>query len=255
MQNNYPIKINPIIAIAVVFQIVFFVFAIVSINQLLTPNNELATIKVDDYSSMDNSISIEVSSSDEISDEHKKIINQTIYDIVSRNNPGNLKNSGAKIRDGSVSSTYLDEMGMYYSRFIVDLEDLKQSYGVIYRWVKDSPRNLDLNDIPLAIAYCLKESDLTYGNFDCKDDYGNKAEAKIIYETMYNHPFQHSTINLIGNPSAGEELSIGIRTSSNIKEDISKAKEEVSNYLSSLGFNLEDYKYAISDCGLCLPED
>ena len=105
------------------------------------------------------------------------------------------------------------------------------------------------------IAFCPKEEDLVYGNFDCEDTYNGNGEAQVIYETIQYKKFNNFRISLMGNPSAGEQLSFSILTKSNNKVDISAAISEISNFLNSLGFDLDDYEYAASICGFCGPQD
>lgn len=254
MQNDSSPKINPFIALAVVFQFIFIVFAIVTLNNLLAPNNKSPIVKIDDYAAVSNSATLEGSLGD-IQDDHKSIIGTTIYNIAALNTSQNINSFGAKIRDDSVSNIYIDELGMHYMHFIVDIEDLGQSYQVVYRWVENPPDDIDVKDIPLVTAFCPKSEDLIYGDFNCQDSYSGNAEAQIIYETLQYKDLANSRISLIGDPSLGENLTISILTRSDDENTTSAAIEEIAEFIGLLGFALEDYDYAASTCGVCGPQD
>lgn len=254
--KNFPLQLNPIHVIAILVEALFIVFAIITFNQIINTGNHAAVVKIDNYSEVGNSNNANVEGAlSDVKSEHRDIINKAVYDIAALNNTGNINNFGAKIREGSVSNVYLEELGMNFVHFIVDVEDLGQSYELVYRWIKDMPKDKDLKDIPMVVAYCPKAEDLIYGNFDCKDEYNGTGEARVVYETLQFHEFNNARFSIIGNPSVGEKLSISILTPTDYETDKSKAIAEFSEYMNSLGFDLEDYEYAASTCGFCGPQD
>lgn len=104
----------------------------------------------------------------------------TLYNIVSANTPeGNkIPKSGAKIRDGSVSGSYNKTTNVYTDKFIVDIEELRQSYSLQVVWSPQA-NNMNLGGYPVAAA-CLAAEQLVYEPFDCRDGFSNDG--------VYNDP-------------------------------------------------------------------
>lgn len=70
------------------------------------------------------------------------------------------------IRDNSFSQT-LDNDGFYTDSMIVDIPELKQSWGLRYIWSKTKTVTGD-HIFPL----CLNENQLIYDKFDCESNFG-----------------------------------------------------------------------------------
>ncbi len=108
-------------------------------------------------------------------------IYNTLYNIVANNNPDTkLPKSGAKIRGGTTTGQYNKATNVYTDRFIVDLEELQQSYSFQVTWSPDS-NNSNLADIGYPVlATCPTADQLIYQPFDCKDGFSDNG--------VYNDP-------------------------------------------------------------------
>ena len=244
MEDKPPIQINPLVAVAIFLQVIFMILVGVSLKNILNMEGSLPKIKIENYSEANQGTTLS-GKLEGISDEDKEIVNEAIYEIAKLNNSDNVKNYGAKIRDGSVSRTYIDFYGMQFMNFIVDIEELGQSYRVIYRNVIDEPSYMNLKDVPLVLTYCPRERDLIYGDFECKDEYNGIAEAKVIDETLYSTMFSNSTVVKNDNYWNGAPLTFKINLKENDDSLKDAAVKEVADYLSSLGFSLDDYEYTV----------
>ena len=259
MQNQPKLKLNPVIIIATIFEIAFFIFAAVSIHNILEVKNTTPAIRIDDYSEITNGTSVEDSENviSDISDTNKATLEQTIYNTVSLNNPSSnsISNRGAVIREGSVHQAYLEEADTNYLEFIVDLEDLGQSYQVVYRTLNGNTDYAHFSNIPLAMVFCPKTEDLIYGDFGCKDSYNNHANRRIVYEALQPKEFDNFSVGLIGDVYNGDQLTLSIFTESDEESVKQAAISELSGYISSLGFDINEFEYVASSCGLCQPQD
>ena len=250
MESEHKVyQINPIIAIAVFLQISFIIFIIVTINGVLNSQDDVAKIDIGNYSSIsdsviiDNSDDINVETDFKLDDTKKSVIGGLIYQIALLNNVDNISNNKAAIRADSVHYEYIEDLKIYFLNFIVDLEDLGQSYRIVYRWSDEYPNeNVPTNEP--AMAFCLHEDELIYENFNCKDSYNNYGESLVVYDLLRYKDFSNFTVGLSGDIYKGEALNIHINTISNEESFVSSAISEVSEYLSSLGFNLNDFEYS-----------
>lgn len=250
MESEHKVyQINPIIAIAVFLQILFIIFIIVTINGVLNSQDDVAKIDIGNYSSIsdgviiDNSDDINVETDFKLDDTKKSVIGGLIYQIALLNNVDNISNNKAAIRADSVHYEYIEDLKIYFLNFIVDLEDLGQSYRIVYRWADEYPNeNVPTNEP--AMAFCLHKDELIYENFNCKDSYNNYGESLVVYDLLRYKDFSNFTVGLSGDIYKGEALNIHINTISNEESFVSSAISEVSEYLSSLGFNLNDFEYS-----------
>jgi hypothetical protein len=72
----------------------------------------------------------------------------------------------AVIRNGSYQQTLNNNI--YHTSFIVDIESLKQSYGIVDRFSYLPP---DISGLysEAALAVCIDKQELIYGDFNCTD--------------------------------------------------------------------------------------
>lgn len=245
MNGDQQVKINPIMAIAILFELIFIVFVIITINSIFSHDQKMPEIKIDNYSvASDNKITVN-GKNYEITDDHKAVLGTALYNLVKLNNSDNVDTSGAKIREDSVKSIYREDNDTYYMYFIVDIEDLGQSYRVAYRQKnEESVTNDTLNESPF-LAFCPKETDLIYGEFECIDEYKGMGETRLVYDMISGKPFSNFTVGMLGDVANNGQLSLLINTKTDSESDKNAAVKELSDYLSSLGINLEDYEYSV----------
>jgi len=89
-----------------------------------------------------------------------------VYNILRSNGVEHPPESGALIRDGSFNSELQDNNDIYYSTFIIDIEEVQQSYYAQVSWSDDD--SADLGGYPTLLT-CPTQEQLIYPAFDCKD--------------------------------------------------------------------------------------
>lgn len=252
MENNQSIyHVNPAIVTAVILQFVFIIFASIAIYSILNRNVGTPKIKISNYSTIsdgeviggDNTASNTQDIKFTLDDTAKNTIESAIYDIASNNNKNGLANNGAKIREGTSHYVYIENLNAYLLNFIVDIEDLGQSYRFV--WLFDN-NLLDQNSpkVSSLMVFCPKESEIIYDDFNCKDDYDGHGLDIIVYNLLRYKMFSNFTVGL-SNVYNGEPLTLDINVNSDSEATKDAAVQEISNYLSSLGFGLDDFKYTI----------
>lgn len=248
------IKLNPLVIIAFLIQLIFIIFASIVIYNTLHQKDQTANLDVDNFSSIPDGKIIGQSEygklNFELDETKKNVIENILYNIVYLNNSGSISNKGAKIREGSVRNVYIEDLKVYLLNFIVDIEDLQQSYRITYRWADQYPNKSVPADMP-AIAFCPQKNELIYGDFNCKDDYNNHGADIIVYGLLRYKIFSSFTVGLSGDVFNGEPLSLRINTISDEKTVEEAAVAEVSDYLSELGFNLDDFNYVVGERVCC----
>ena len=249
MEQNNKYKINPIVLVAIVFEFIFVVFVIITISNFLKQETEVVKMGINNFSIIsDGSVVGEIGSNKKlnfnIDDVKKSVIEGTLYDEVSFNNVGDIYRSNAKIRDGSVYYAYISELEIYFLNFIVDIEGLQQSYHIVYRWSEKSPNENVPADFPI-IAFCPRDDELIYGDFDCRDSYDGYGNDIAVHDLLFNKTFENSALGIYGDVYNGEPLRISINTYSDDEVARGSAVEEVSSYLSSVGFDLNDFDYTV----------
>ena len=252
MDNNEKIRqIEPITIIFIFFQLVFVIILGVTINSIFNQKAETAKINIDNYSTIsknDGNYSVDVGNGAELNDSQKSAVEGVLYNIAALNNLGNIPNYRAKIRDGSVYNAYIKDLDIYLLNFIVDLEELGQSYRIVYRWTDHYPNKNAPADEPV-VAFCLRSEELIYGNFDCKDDYNEYGEDFIVYSLLKNKNFDGNFfISLFGDVSNGGTLEkIYISPIVNNEETRAEAENTLREWLANLGFDLDNFNYEFSD--------
>ena len=99
------------------------------------------------------------------------------------------KISDAHIRDGS--DTQEEQSGVYTGSYIVDMESIKQSYGVSYTYSDDDSK---MGGNPIVIQ-CLPKEKLIYGEFKCTDlvsEQSSTTDPLIRYLPYENFSFKIS---------------------------------------------------------------
>ena len=243
MQNQSYTKINPIIIIAIVLELLFIILVIATLNSILNSEQDTPKIAIDNYSQVENSIELEGNISNNLK---KDILGRAIYRTVSMNYSGNLKNSGAKIREGSMRSLYLNDYDFQYMNFLIDLPDIQQTYRVIYRQGgSKTPEGLLSIDEYNAIVLCPREEDLIYEAFDCEDGFGSTAIDSILKTLIRYSEFEGFAVNPVIDMKTGNIDTIEIVMESDDEKQQEAAVNQVKEFLESVGMNPDDYTYTV----------
>ena len=114
----------------------------------------------------------------------KDLIYHYLYNIASMNNGEgtSIPKDGAMIRDGSTSLEYNSREGIETGNFIVDIELLKQSYGVQFTWVVEETSSYD-NGYPVIVR-CLDQKEQIYDFENCVNMFDDDAEKYPITKDL-----------------------------------------------------------------------
>lgn len=249
--DNRKIKINPVSAVLIFFQVIFIILMIISFRNL--------------FDSSEPKLDIEVSGlRDEIaglSEEGKEVIEYNIYQAVSLNSiSDNIQKSGVFIREGSLINEYFEKINVHYVNFIADIPDIQQSYKVVYEW-SDNPENEFISPDYSAVAMCLDESQLIYGDFDCVNEKSyvkNAIVSDMIRGNEYIIP-GHEDIGISFISSVRyDDFKIQINYldcgSQCVCREVSDAEKQEAvglfvDFLSKLGFVKEEIPFYFYNCG------
>lgn len=152
-------KINPIIFVAVVFQIVFIIIIVITIINLTAPQDE-ATVETTDTPSNHLTITNINQQIPNLPVSGYEDITFSLYDTawLNRNTSRELPDTlTANIREGSTTRQYFDDLDIHQANFIVDIPELNQSYQVNYLWSKDQ-YNTSIPVTYQTLVYCPTDS-------------------------------------------------------------------------------------------------
>jgi len=233
--------------VVVVFEIVFAIFVVLTVRNSMKDDIEVANVRIENFSAIPELSVVDGDNSGAVFDldeTKKSVIGGVLYDEILLNNVGSINNSDARIREGSAYNVYLSDLDVYVLNFIVDIDSLQQSYRVVYRWTNRYPNDNIPQNVP-ALAFCVNEDELLYEDFECRDGYNGYGEDVVVYNLLQNKAFNNFTISLYGDVYNGEPLTITINTDSDENSVKNAAVGEVSSYLSSIGFDLNDFDYTV----------
>lgn len=104
----------------------------------------------------------------DVPQEKRDAVSAALYNTITDNLPegATVPNSGAKIRDRSVDTQYIEASLSNYSTFLVDIEPIQQSYRVQMSWSNNPETTVAGYEI---LVTCPTEDQLIYPAFECKD--------------------------------------------------------------------------------------
>lgn len=97
-------------------------------------------------------------------------IKHSLYNNVSLNSDDEIENNSITdvlVREGSFSQVY--DQDVHTVKFIVDIQSLRQSYGVAYQWVDNEDLSDSLDEYGTRVS-CLPSYKLIYDDFGCTDE-------------------------------------------------------------------------------------
>lgn len=161
-----PTELTPFHAIILLSIFAVIVLLIITLTQLFRKNPYGEQIKINNieqyYKSFPN--------------DTKDSVFNTLYNVASINNPDTkLPKSGAKIRDGSTTGNYNKNTNIYIDSFIVDIEELQQSYVFQVTWSPNQDNPYLENVSYPVLATCPKTDQIIYNSFTCIDGFSNNG--------------------------------------------------------------------------------
>ena len=185
-----------------------------------------------------------------------------LYNVVVMNVDESVnasKISDAKIREDSNTQDY--SRNVYTGSYIVDIESIKQSYGVTYTYSQDES---ELGGNPIVVS-CLPKEDLIYGEFKCTDIV-SKQEAPN-QDIMRYLPYENFSYKITPDATQGDTLVLVVKfdiPQSDLKgnaasraEVIAMYKKEVTDWILSKGVDPDKYilQYNYDDAGNLIVEE
>ena len=177
MQPNNPSKtrINHLVLIGALSILVIGVVLIVALVNIFHKNPYGEGIEISNFKKYYSNVP----------EDTRDSVYNTLYNIVSSNLPdGSTLPKSGKIRNDSLSSTYDQFSNIYNDTFIVDLEEIQQSYQIRMKW---SPRknNPELSGGYPIIATCVTKEQLIYPEFNCRDGFSQEGIANDpVFSTL-----------------------------------------------------------------------
>lgn len=182
---------------------------------------------------------------DEVPGDRKDLVQASLYNVVSRNITDNILSipeSGAMIRDGSVESHYSENEGVWVGSFIVDIEEIRQSYDGFFEWGGNGE---SFGGGYVALFTCLRTDQLIYGDFDCKDMFSDDISTKFPITTKlpltvseYSNNYTKYVNYYIGYTISDDHDEIVI----DIKDYIGNGREDALQKIRDLGYDPDDYE-------------
>jgi len=215
-----------------VFQILFIVLLVVSINVLNSNSG-------DAENSYGTASSVEIKdlkkTADYLPEERVEAIESVLFGSVSENVASGtvIGEQVATIRESHIKK--FDEQNLTFLNLIVDLPELKQSYQVFNFYSDEGVKNayIDMNESIIVI--CVDEDDEVY-TFDCKSTYNSEETRESVARKILQMViFEQFSISI--NDENLVNISLG---------DISgdEAIQEVKKAIEELGFK-DIYKYYV----------
>lgn len=151
---NKKINFNIVHIMALVVGVVFVALVIVTLINLFRNNPYGREIKIDNFSSF---------YGDAPQDIKDQIFNN-LYDTVLQNigEDDKIPGSGAMVRQETAVSQFDKDTNVYYGSFVVDIEEIQQSYRVQFEW-SSNKNNPNLGGFSVLIS-CVPESLRIYEN-------------------------------------------------------------------------------------------
>lgn len=175
-------KMNPVIFVAVVIQVVFLIIIIIAIVNLTQPQEGTTEASTTPSSHLSiTNINQQISNLPQSS--YEEIV-FSIYDAawLNRNDRELPDFTTSNIREGSTTRQYFEDIDVHQVNFVIDLPELQQSYQVNYLWSKD-PNNTNIPTKYKTLVYCPEDSQKVYSTqTNCIDRYA--GTIKQIIQTL-----------------------------------------------------------------------
>lgn len=227
--------------IAILIVIVFAIATLVSVGffiaNLFTNSSNEDSIRINNY---DQYVS-------NIADSERVALETMLFNTVSYNEADTEKIKAvndAVIREGSYSQTQSD--GIYTTKFIVDIESLKQTYQLQNLYSRQSVEDSDLRDYT-SLVICPEKDQLKFGEFTCRDRLSTEAGVTKSDPVLQYLPVSNLDYSLDRDPNSAE---LKLKATLNLTEvdrrlgeeaAIATYKESIRKWFESKNLNIDDY--------------
>lgn len=230
---------NPFVIIGIIIQIIFIILIIILIQNITKKDTVVPDVKIQNtFEDISNDLPKEAA----------KYFERSLYEIVSLNskNITNISDSGAHVRENSISQQYLNEINVRYIHFIVDIPSIQQSYQISYQW-SDDTNNKKLPTNNSLMSMCLPREKMIYPDFNCQDRYNHNGPKELI-KTLTNQitlKVNNQSFSVIPKGRTSDDnfyFQVAINTCGN--DDLkNKATQVFEKQVKDLGFELSEIPY------------
>ena len=229
--------------IIAIITVVLFVIVVLVVGWLLNKEPVEKQIRIDNLSEF-------------INDMPKKTENnicEALYSAIANSvqDGTTVPEKGAKIRTGSVTNNFIKEQNMHYGSFIVDIDEVKQTYRIDFEW-SDDEKNPYYSGYRTLVK-CPKEEEMKYKTTFCKDDmrtgtiqesYPILSELPLKVDYFANNYTKHVKYKITYKIS-DDEQSVTIK----IIDYMGNGYDEALEKIEELGYDPDDYEieYELGD--------
>lgn len=230
---------NPIIAIAFAIIVgVIIILVIASINFAPHKNPYGDEIQMDDLSLAGN-----------VPQDDQDKMKAELYKVVQQNVPEgtDLSKIKAKVREKSVEYLPGTSVTKHNEQFIVDLDDIEQSYVVSVEWDTDDNSNDIESGYPVSITCLTDPDDLIYQSFECRDfvtESWGTTSVLARYLPRYTEDYSLVMTDMEAEKPKLSAIILVHSFETPFSEKEQKAdevKNEILDYIKSLNENPDDY--------------
>lgn len=194
-----------------------------------------------------------------IPNSEKRSIEEAIHHVVTLNTEDSdriTSDTKALIRSNTYSQSFKDDI--YETKFIIDIDDLRQSYLIENFYSDLSMEESGLTDYTVSVL-CLPPEDMVYDGFGCVDRISQESGLSesdpilrhLPYSTLdytitaYEYPEDHDHEE-DGHAHEGLSIQVDVLLSeadykTGVAEVIYSYEEEVEDWIESLGLNPDNY--------------
>ncbi|MBR3322548.1 hypothetical protein IKG13_00575 [Candidatus Saccharibacteria bacterium] len=232
-------KINPVVAVFVVIQVILFVLVIITIARLkgddVTENDVAYNKKAPELVVNGLKDAASFLKESDIADIQKKI-----FKVVAKStNDINTDKIEATIRSDTVYLQSFDE-NTNYLKMTIDIPSIEQSYNVIY----GSNAVLDPEVSTFVLCPDSKE-EVVYKNFKCKNGDDESIRHKVVAKYLRLFSKRNNHFSAGAGDSSSDVITIAPSSFNNSEATKTSYINEVKASIDSLGMSSDDYKYYV----------
>lgn len=237
--DNDAKKMNNLVLVFVVVQVLFVVLCAVTLSRVLVDDN----VEEGEFARLP-SITIDglPETLVDAAEEDTKVIEWMLLDTVKKNMPevdfGNIKGI---VRSESVKTHYFSAQKIYYYSAVIDVPEIRQSYRVVHEYSNEQD-NEYLSANEQYIILCLSDPGETrYAEFDCKSDYGELTYNTIVMKYIWYFDFDEFVLRSV--PGDYNKIRI-IALKDDYNGDV--FVEKVKEAIRGLGVSPDLFEYEVA---------
>lgn len=235
MRKNNPVILT-IVGFFVITAIIILIYIIYTLAQTNPYGNEIRIRNFDSYYG-------------ETPESTKESLYANLYNTVAENleNTENDLDVEAVIREGSAEKEYNKDLNIHVGKFVVDIEDINQSFAGYFEWSDDAD-NINYSGYT-ALFTCLPEDKLIYGPFDCKDIFSDDLNTRFPITRSLPLTVEYYSNNYSDYVKYTIDYSIENDTSIMLKIiDYTGGNEQnARKKIGELGYDVEKFEIVYSD--------